>query len=58
MVLQNNARGNACYRPCDPARAFFASTTITLKSGERVHVTEQPTMVRCMAYNPLWMIDT
>ena len=43
--------------PDDPARAFFASTTITLKSGERVHVTEQPAMVRCMAYNPLWIID-
>ena len=43
--------------PKDPARAVFNDTTITLKSGEQVHVTEQPDMVRCMAYNPLWMID-
>ena len=43
--------------PKDPARAVFTATTITLKSGKQVHVTEQPAMVRCMAYNPLWMID-
>ena len=43
--------------PQDAARAVVSATTITLKSGEQVHVTEQPAMVRCMAYNPLWMID-
>ena len=43
--------------PQDAARAVFSATTITLKSGERVHVMEQPAMVRSMAYNPLWMID-
>ena len=43
--------------PQDPARAIFACTTITLKSGEQVHVMEQPAIVRSMAYNPLWMND-
>lgn len=43
--------------PQDPARAIFTPTTITLKSGERVHVMEQPGTVRDMTYAPLWTID-
>ena len=43
--------------PQHPARAIFAPTTITLKSGERVHVVERLATVRAMAYNPLWRID-
>ena len=43
--------------PRDPARATFAATTITLKSGKQVHVMEQTAVVRSMAYNPLWMVD-
>lgn len=43
--------------PQNPARAIFAPTTITLKSGERVHVVEQLSTVRAMAYTPLWRVD-
>ena len=43
--------------PKDPVRAIFAPTTITLKSGEQVEVTERLATVRAMAYTPLWLLD-
>lgn len=43
--------------PQDPARVISTPTTITLKSGERIHVMEQLTTVCAMAYTPLWRLD-
>ncbi len=43
--------------PQNPARAVFAPTTITLKSGERVHVVERLATVQAMAYSPLLTLD-
>ena len=43
--------------PQNPARVICTPTTITLKSGERVHVVERLATVQSMAYTPLWRLD-